>query len=686
MKKNNAKFIMVDSSLKGSKEFVVTYEVNGEYTMDFVFVDEKEGLTNSDYLRLAKKKFNSRKLVNKNPKTSSPLALKVIAGCAAVATVTFASLFTWKMLTDTSIKNEFYTVTWDLANGSEPIKEIYQAGEMPSYKGKTPVKADETSLNEDGMQYSYTFEGWLEELEPVTKNVTYTASYDAKSLYGAIDVHVTQDIIDDTTIQGTYTFNVYDDEEESNLKINWDYGSGSADDKIVSEESHQYTTPGLKKIRIYSTVNELWVYNDEPEFNAINQSIKRIVVPYYVKEIGQYFDEEDNYHSSWAPRDLQRLEKYSLPSDLEILHDAFSNVNSLSFIKLPANLKIIEENAFAVLESQKIRIFSKHIEEIKSGAFSDVAHFDDIHFNDVDTIESKAFSNVMLSELSFGSVKVCCDDAFDSVDLIKLSFDSVEKFGQKNESAVYNEPVLQQSRVDNIFINTAKLIEKNALRTQESVYNNVFDTIYIKQVDEINTSGFGSSKYGTLKIDKIGTAHINAFEHTVINYLYIDSIENAEGTCFNFDNISKICCINKIKNASAKAFEGTIIKTSNFVLPIITGEIPNGAFAGIVASVITVPDYYTVLPTEFLCDSDVDRIILPSTLTKINSKALKIFYLCTIDFTAIDVPPEIVSDSIGISEDRYDNLTLLVKKSTYDAYKNSWGAVNPKLVDCLRIA
>lgn len=78
----------------------------------------------------------------------------------AYGDVTYTALFTETL-------NE-YTVTWNV-DGVE-TSETYKYGETPVFKGTTDKAAD--------AQYTYTFNGWNQEIAAVTGDVTYTAQYD----------------------------------------------------------------------------------------------------------------------------------------------------------------------------------------------------------------------------------------------------------------------------------------------------------------------------------------------------------------------------------------------------------------------------------------------------------------------------------------------------------------------------
>lgn len=67
-----------------------------------------------------------------------------------------------------------YTVTWVVGKGT--FTEEYEYGTVPSFQGDLTKDSSETE--------SYRFIGWDKTLRPVTKNVTYTAQYEATPLGG----------------------------------------------------------------------------------------------------------------------------------------------------------------------------------------------------------------------------------------------------------------------------------------------------------------------------------------------------------------------------------------------------------------------------------------------------------------------------------------------------------------------
>ena len=84
-------------------------------------------------------------------------------GWGQIETVTGDKTYTAQFISTAST----YTITWDV-NG-DTLTELYTYGDMPSYKGVTPVKPATA-------QYTYTFAGWGEITE-VTGNKTYSAQF-----------------------------------------------------------------------------------------------------------------------------------------------------------------------------------------------------------------------------------------------------------------------------------------------------------------------------------------------------------------------------------------------------------------------------------------------------------------------------------------------------------------------------
>ena len=82
---------------------------------------------------------------------------------AVTADVTYTATFTEKL--------NKYTVTWVDEDGTVLETSEVEYGTVPTYPGETPTKAGNA-------QYTYTFKSWNPEIEAVTRDVTYKATYE----------------------------------------------------------------------------------------------------------------------------------------------------------------------------------------------------------------------------------------------------------------------------------------------------------------------------------------------------------------------------------------------------------------------------------------------------------------------------------------------------------------------------
>ena len=71
---------------------------------------------------------------------------------------------------ESSAKPQKVYITWKDYDGTPLLNDIYDYGEMPSYKGVTPTRAKDA-------QFTYTFSGWSPEIAPATKDESYVAQY-----------------------------------------------------------------------------------------------------------------------------------------------------------------------------------------------------------------------------------------------------------------------------------------------------------------------------------------------------------------------------------------------------------------------------------------------------------------------------------------------------------------------------
>jgi hypothetical protein len=78
-----------------------------------------------------------------------------------------------------------YTVTWKNENGEVlETDENVPYGTTPEYNGETPTKQEDT-------QYTYTFNGWDKEIESVTEDVVYTATYNEVIKQYTLNIDIT---------------------------------------------------------------------------------------------------------------------------------------------------------------------------------------------------------------------------------------------------------------------------------------------------------------------------------------------------------------------------------------------------------------------------------------------------------------------------------------------------------------
>lgn len=102
----NATYCLIPSKDNNYKEVLVSYNVNGETLHRFIFIPKNSKWKDKDYLNDAKKRFESDVKNNKVFKVKarrSNKPLVIATSVLGVAAVTFAGLFTWKYLTNTTV-------------------------------------------------------------------------------------------------------------------------------------------------------------------------------------------------------------------------------------------------------------------------------------------------------------------------------------------------------------------------------------------------------------------------------------------------------------------------------------------------------------------------------------------------------------------------------------------------------
>lgn len=309
-------------------------------------------------------------------------------------TIVFASLFTWKAVTNNSNQ---YTVTWDLGNG-KTIEEKYQIGEMPSYKGETPSKPDDTEYDEDRIKYHYTFNGWQEDLVPVVKDTTYHVNYLKESLYFLIKIVIPAEYFEPTVL----TLDPFQDEtEDKDITIDWGDEDATADQH---SHSHTYNTPGTKCIKIHSSCKSLYFASENPEmFARIKALIRSVTLPYGWTVVGksaeyekEMFTDIPYFDAIILPTTITRIQQFS---DAQYDYDYKTKINHLV---IHNGVKTIAENAFNFIILPDALVIPESVTEIERYAFKN-SHISRI-------VLPKTITNYSSFSLCFGNDNPCIFD------------------------------------------------------------------------------------------------------------------------------------------------------------------------------------------------------------------------------------------------------------------------------------
>ena len=160
------------------------------------------------------------------------------------------------------------TITWKNYDGS--ILEVdnnVPYGNIPSYDGDTPIK-------ESNDRYNYTFAGWTPEVEPVSKDATYTAVFTSEEITYTIDFDLNDGTsssykgpIEVTTFSKDIFF--FDCIKEDWQFRGWEYNG----EKIFDEKGNQLKNVTLVDNMIfkaiYSQTVKLTITTNMPEAGTI---------------------------------------------------------------------------------------------------------------------------------------------------------------------------------------------------------------------------------------------------------------------------------------------------------------------------------------------------------------------------------------------------------------------------------
>lgn len=364
-KPTNVKFTSIDSSVKGMKEFIVTFEQNGKQLKDFIFVEEKKGYSNNDYLNVAREEFarHLQKGIRQVKTTSAPF--KAFGLCCGAAALTFAGLFTWKIL------DQSKTITWDLGDGTL-VKEKYKLGELPSYKGKVPEIPDDTEYDENRIKWHHTFDGWQEEIIPVYEDTTYHINYKKEPLCFVAILDIDQHWIDDGCSTFEFDTQYLTEEEMNNWVIDWGEKNPDVDKK---EFSHTYKTSGIKYMKIRSNPVTVNFLNDgDPDTRTFMLNIVRRVYFPYGLTTNEYYHQEDGALAMFYAQN--NLETIVFPSTLTRIQSLSFNDGELveptvlKYLDIPTSVKTIDPWAFSGVLMSDLVIPST-VTKIKENAFRD---------------------------------------------------------------------------------------------------------------------------------------------------------------------------------------------------------------------------------------------------------------------------------------------------------------------------
>ena len=263
-------------------------------------------------------------------------------------------------------------------------QEEYEYGQTPSYKGATPTK-------EATAQYTYTFNGWDNELVAVTSNQTYTALFNESiRVYNIVfDCHGTPVVVPTNYGEVPVAPEVdgYTDGDDYYVFDGWD------SDLVEVTGDKTYTAQYIKNVFTF----ELNEAEDGYVVTGLIEpkSKQNIVIPSKwmglpVKEIGEDAFLTDNV-----------VKTVTLPASLEVINEsAFQQCIQLQSVTFNEGLKVIKRYAFHYDDSLQNLVFPSTLEYIGSYTFCNVDHIEKLYIPlSVTEIEANAFYDAYIETI-----------------------------------------------------------------------------------------------------------------------------------------------------------------------------------------------------------------------------------------------------------------------------------------------
>lgn len=106
----------------------------------------------------------------------------LLVGCDSNINSSNSSLTSSSGFSNTTSQENCYVITWKNYDGTVLEVDVnVKEGVLPTYDGATPIKPDDS-------EYTYTWNGWDNEVVPATNNKTYTATYTSTKIKTEEDI------------------------------------------------------------------------------------------------------------------------------------------------------------------------------------------------------------------------------------------------------------------------------------------------------------------------------------------------------------------------------------------------------------------------------------------------------------------------------------------------------------------